>query len=359
MSGLAKARTWSTNGTANRSANTEGQSNGKGNGNGNGNENAREHRAPRKISRPLPPPPSPPSFSTDTATATSIETHEKTSIDHHGGLLPKDGKVEGATEPVLAAPSFLQPRIAAVLGVSRRWHPVLFSLRLLSIVPAICLGFPLAIRFLLMVHEYATSEATPGPSGRTSAGDGEDRLLLTETLLAVIWVGTILCLVQSARRKWRPGDADLGPVRMFGISLLLLHGLPHVEMVRSCDGAACCTKGKALLIVPPSCLRLINYTPSATAFRLVSVSALNGYLQSWTLHLSGSSQDPFLLLPTWITITSVRTLPLQTPIFLLSLADFAPAKPDPHLGLPHHLPQDQYPQGDLHLHQRFLHGKLL
>lgn len=52
--------------------------------------------------------------------------------------------------------------------------------------------------------------------------------------------------------------------------------------------------------------RLINYTPSATAFRLVSVSALNGYLQSWTLHLSGSSQDPFLLLPTWITITSVR-----------------------------------------------------
>lgn len=59
---------------------------------------------------------------------------------------------------------------------------------------------------------------------------------------------------------------------------------------------------------PMSCLlaRLVNYTPSATAFRLVSVSALNGYLQSWTLDLSGSSQDPFLLLPTWIIITSVR-----------------------------------------------------
>lgn len=54
--------------------------------------------------------------------------------------------------------------------------------------------------------------------------------------------------------------------------------------------------------------RLVNYTPSATAFRLVSVSALNGYLQSWTLDLSGSSQDPFLLLPTWIIITSVRVL---------------------------------------------------
>lgn len=52
--------------------------------------------------------------------------------------------------------------------------------------------------------------------------------------------------------------------------------------------------------------RLINYTLSATALRLVAVSALNGYLQSWTLHLSGSAQDPFLLLPTWIVMTSVR-----------------------------------------------------
>lgn len=71
-------------------------------------------------------------------------------------------------------------------------------------------------------------------------------------------------------------------------------------------------KKKTIFMLTPSCRvslvpvhRLINYTPSATAFRLVSVSALNGYLQSWTLHLSGSSQDPFLLLPTWITITSV------------------------------------------------------
>lgn len=78
-----------------------------------------------------------------------------------------------------------------------------------------------------------------------------------------------------------------------------------------------------LLPVPPqlSCarlltifcllVRLVNYTPSATAFRLVSVSALNGYLQSWTLDLSGSTQDPFLLLPTWIIITSVRVPPFK------------------------------------------------
>lgn len=29
------------------------------------------------------------------------------------------------------------------------------------------------------------------------------------------------------------------------------------------------------------------------------------------MHLSGSAQDPFLLLPTWVTITSVRTGSLQ------------------------------------------------
>lgn len=184
MSGLTKARTWSNNGSANSNANTDSYTNSNG--------NASEHRAPRNISYPAPSPP--PSFTT--ATATSFDTFEKTSITHHVALRPQDAhtvlEAEGFTEPVLAAPSFLQPRIAAMLGVSRRWHPVLFSLRLLSIVPAICLGFPLAIRFLLMLHEYATSEAAPGPSGRKSAGDGEDRLLLTETLLAVIWVGTKL-----------------------------------------------------------------------------------------------------------------------------------------------------------------------
>lgn len=64
---------------------------------------------------------------------------------------------------------------------------MLFSLRLLSILPAICLGFPLAIRFLLMLHEFATSEVAEG-HGRDS---GEDRLLLTEMMLATIWVSTL------------------------------------------------------------------------------------------------------------------------------------------------------------------------
>lgn len=75
------------------------------------------------------------------------------------------------------------------------------------------------------------------------------------------------------------------------VRLLKLHLFGHV------DGA------HAYVLLPSS--RLINYTPTATALRLVSVSALNGYLQSWTVYLSGSSQDPFLLLPTWVTITSV------------------------------------------------------
>lgn len=85
----------------------------------------------------------------------------------------------------VAHPSFLQPRVAALLGVSKWWHPILFGLRLLSILPSIYLGFPLFIRFLLKLHAFATSESAQS-QGRTL---GEDRLLLTETLLAILWCG--------------------------------------------------------------------------------------------------------------------------------------------------------------------------
>ncbi|KAK2600991.1 hypothetical protein N8I77_010476 [Diaporthe amygdali] len=166
-----------------------------------------------------------------------------------------DADADPEADPV-AHPSFLQPRVAAVLGVEEWWHPVLFSLRLLSILPSIYLCFPVAIRFLLKLHTFATSGDVPTQPGRTP---GEDRLLLTETMLAIVWCGCS------------------GYLSFFFTDRLMSRWL-------------------------------VNYTPSATAFRLVSVSALNGYLQSWTLDLSGSSQDPFLLLPTWIIITSTLTL---------------------------------------------------
>ncbi|ROV94196.1 hypothetical protein VSDG_05744 [Cytospora chrysosperma] len=196
------------------------------------------------------------------STATSYTAEQKTVSSTHVTTITEDaagGAIEQQQDEEsdsVAHPSFLQPRVAAVLGVSKWWHPILFGLRLLSILPSIYLGFPLAIRFLLKLHAFATSEGVALPQDLTP---GEDRLLLTETMLAIGWCG--------------------------------------------CSGY--------LSFYFTDCLMsrwLINYTPTATAFRLVSISALNGYLQSWTLHLSGSSKDPFLLLPTWIIITSTLTL---------------------------------------------------
>lgn len=171
-----------------------------------------------------------------------------------------EGEGDGNDEPVVvAAPTFLQPRVAAVLGVSRRWHPVLFSLRLLSIVPGIILSFPMIIRFLLMLHAFATSPPDSGDAGTGTTGGDHDhtllgsagrsaapgRLLLTETMLAILWVNTATShtrpkkkeKVHTYTRCFGTGEiADHGAllfeiVRLFGLPLLLLYGLPYVPVV--------------------------------------------------------------------------------------------------------------------------------
>ncbi|KAI1959519.1 hypothetical protein LOZ58_004328 [Ophidiomyces ophidiicola] len=53
---------------------------------------------------------------------------------------------------------------------------------------------------------------------------------------------------------------------------------------------------------------LLNYTPPAVVIRLLTTNALLAYLTSWILYLSGASSDPRLLLPAWISITSILTL---------------------------------------------------
>ncbi|KAJ4419647.1 hypothetical protein N0V82_004842 [Gnomoniopsis sp. IMI 355080] len=234
----SKARTWSTNAHSNIN---------------NNNSTADEHRGRHRSEiKDLPP-----AYSTSsTTTATSINTLETHVSAISTTQQQQNVPAAAVPEPAVVAPTFLQPRVAAVLGVSRPWHPVLFLLRLFSIVPAIYFGFPVAIRGLLMLHRaFGLNQDDAGWDG----GVGKDKLLLTETVLALMWCG--------------------------------------------CSGY--------LSFYFTDCLMsrwLINYTPSATALRLVAVSALNGYLQSWTLHLSGSSQDPFLLLPTWIIITSTLTM---------------------------------------------------
>lgn len=162
MSALSRARTWSTNRHDQERAQAA-------------------TAAARQVS----------SATTATTTTTRFDT-EYVAVTRDGRLAKNTMHRAAGTcaapdpevDPV-AHPTFLQPRVAALLGVSEWWHPVLFSLRLLSILPSIYLCFPVAIRFLLKLHTFTTSDGAYA-QGRAS---GEDRLLLTETMLAIVWCG--------------------------------------------------------------------------------------------------------------------------------------------------------------------------
>lgn len=91
-------------------------------------------------------------------------------------------------QPSLVQPSLLQPRVAVVLEVPPPWHPWLFALRLVSVLPAAWWGLPSLLQLLLRL--------LPGPEfekvvrSGVVAGDATAQLYsLTETGLATIWVG--------------------------------------------------------------------------------------------------------------------------------------------------------------------------
>lgn len=104
----------------------------------------------------------------------------------------------------VAAPTFLQPRVAAVLGVSEGWHPVLFACRLLSIVPSILYGVPITFQFLAKLHSIIMAE-DGAEQGKWSF---ENRFLLTESFLAIGWVG--LFLDREKVWLWTIGGCEVG-----------------------------------------------------------------------------------------------------------------------------------------------------
>ena len=64
--------------------------------------------------------------------------------------------------------------------------------------------------------------------------------------------------------------------------------------------------------------RLLFYTPSATLVRLCTTNALIALATSWDLYLSGASEDPRMLLPAWISITTVRKPKMLTAIAMVT-----------------------------------------
>lgn len=63
---------------------------------------------------------------------------------------PADGPYQVAAGPVRS--TLLQPRVAVALGVSKKWYPVLFLCRLVSIAPGVLFGLPNALRLLATLH---------------------------------------------------------------------------------------------------------------------------------------------------------------------------------------------------------------
>lgn len=85
-------------------------------------------------------------------------------------------------------PSLLQPRVAVVLKVPPPWHPWLFTLRLVSILPALWWGLPSALQLLLRVLPGPEIVIVVGAGQAALSIDADARYALTETSLATIWV---------------------------------------------------------------------------------------------------------------------------------------------------------------------------
>lgn len=95
-------------------------------------------------------------------------------------------------------------------------------------------------------------------------------------------------------------------VLRISLPILFLHGLHDVPVVRPPPSQFIAHIADFMTI------RLLNYSPPAVLIRLLATNGLIAYLTSSVLWLSGASSDPRLLLPAWISITTVRFPPSQT-----------------------------------------------
>ncbi|KAK1992981.1 hypothetical protein LX36DRAFT_674160 [Colletotrichum falcatum] len=174
--------------------------------------------------------------------------------------------------------SLLEPRIAVVLNVPKRWRPWLFACRLLSIFPAIFWALQPALTLLVQIIPVAV------PGGKRAV----------EAAAAVPGFAGAAC---PSPPDWPPGHPEIP--------------FPWTEMSL---GLMWCGASAYLSFFFIDCLMsrwLINYTPQATIIRLLTINSTNAFLTERILAFSGGFEDPRLLLPGWVTIATVHS-PLLT-----------------------------------------------
>ncbi|EED13931.1 conserved hypothetical protein [Talaromyces stipitatus ATCC 10500] len=174
-----------------------------------------------------------------------------------------------ASTPTVSS-SKLHPRVAVILGVDRKWYLPLVVCRALSVGPALWWGLRCAFTFLAELLRIR-----PGNMWREG------------------WVAIV---VSSAAADW---DVE----RRFRVTEVAL-------------AIMWCCASAYLSYFFMDCMMsrwLLNYSPPAVLIRLLATNGLIAYLTSSVLWLSGASSDPRLLLPAWISITTVQFLPYHTP----------------------------------------------
>ena len=114
-------------------------------------------------------------------TSTTTTTTKPRRARHHESSDPRS--------EVVTLSSFLQPRVAVLLDVPKRWHLVLFSCRALSCAPSVWWGAPPAL-LLLFRLAFQLGLLKGHVSGQLISLEKllDARLGLTESTLAIVWV---------------------------------------------------------------------------------------------------------------------------------------------------------------------------
>lgn len=162
----------------------------------------------------------------DTHATTTIPAQQQQQRSHQQ---QRQQQHPDATPPPSVHPSILQPRVAVVLNVPPPWHPWLFALRLCSILPALWWGLPCALELLLRLLPNNGPGRAPRGANRPAGDDDAVPFALTEGALATIWVRAYPQYMSVLARERSPLTMLL--VLCVRIPRLLLHRLPHVQMV--------------------------------------------------------------------------------------------------------------------------------
>ncbi|KAF9871891.1 hypothetical protein CkaCkLH20_10523 [Colletotrichum karsti] len=202
--------------------------------------------------------------------------------------------------PDLVASSLLEPRIAVVLNVPKPWRPWLFACRLLSIFPAIFWALQPALTLLVQIIPVAVpggKKAATTAGNLASAGFGNAAAAAVTGLSGAVGgvvPGGGAAGAACPPSNWPPGHPEIP--------------FPWTEMSL---GLMWCGASAYLSFFFIDCLMsrwLINYTPSATIIRILTMNITNAFLTERILTFSGGFEDPRLLLPGWVTIATTLTI---------------------------------------------------